>query len=131
MQDQTDELLMKAVAGKDRGAFQELMRRHEARVRRLAFRFTGSDDAAADLAQDIFFKVYTSAASYRPTARFTTWLFRIVANHCLNYTRGSRINPLLRLADPLDAATPRTRLDTETTPSPAPRTAARSQPTRS
>jgi RNA polymerase sigma-70 factor (ECF subfamily) len=104
LQEETDEALMKAVAGKDTGALRELMRRHEARVRRLAYRYTGSDDAAGELVQDIFFKVYTSAGSYSPQARFTTWLYRITANHCLNYLRDSRLNPLQQHNQPIDEA---------------------------
>ena len=104
---ETDEVLMKAVARKDRSALRELMLRHEARVRRLTYRFTGSDDAAAELVQDVFFKVYTAAGSYSPQARFTTWLYRITANHCLNYIRGSRNNPLQQLAEPLEEAGPK------------------------
>lgn len=104
MHAETDESLMKFIARKDRAALRELMRRHEARVRRLTYRFTGSDDAAAELVQDVFFKVYTAAGSYSPKARFTTWLYRITANHCLNYIRGSRNNPVQQLAAPLEAA---------------------------
>ncbi|MBN2107519.1 MAG: RNA polymerase sigma factor [Deltaproteobacteria bacterium] len=104
LHEETDEKLMKAVAGKHTGALRELMRRHEARVRRLAFRFTGSDDAACELVQDVFFKVYTSAASYSPQARFTTWLYRITANHCLNYIRDSRREPLQQRNQPIDEA---------------------------
>ena len=104
---ETDEVLMKAVARKDRSALRELMLRHEARVRRLTYRFTGSDDAAAELVQDVFFKVYTAAGSYSPQARFTTWLYRITANHCLNYIRGSRNNPLQQLAEPLEETGPK------------------------
>ena len=102
LHEETDEALMKAVAGKHTGALRELMGRHEERVRRLAFRFTGSDDAACDLVQDVFFKVYTAAASYSPQAKFTTWLYRITANHCLNYIRGSRNNPLRHPAQPFE-----------------------------
>jgi RNA polymerase sigma-70 factor, ECF subfamily len=102
LNEETDETLMKAVAGKHTGALRELMRRHEARVRRLAFRYTGSDDAASELVQDIFFKVYKVAASYSPQAKFTTWLYRITANHCLNYIRDSRQNPVQQLNLPID-----------------------------
>ena len=102
LQEETDEALMKAVAGKDTGALRELMRRHEARVRRLAYRYTGSDDASGELVQDIFFKVYTSAGSYSPQARFTTWLYRITANHCLNYLRDCRLNPLQQHNQPIE-----------------------------
>jgi RNA polymerase sigma-70 factor, ECF subfamily len=102
LHEETDETLMKAVAGKHTGAFRELMRRHEARVRRVAYRYTGSDDAACELVQDIFFKVYTVAASYSPQAKFTTWLYRITANHCLNYMRDSRREPVQQLTQPID-----------------------------
>ena len=104
LQEETDEALMKAVAGKDTGALRELMRRHEARVRRLAYRYTGSDDASGELVQDIFFKVYTSAASYSTQSRLTTWLYRITANHCLNYIRDSRRDPLQQRNQPIDEA---------------------------
>jgi RNA polymerase sigma-70 factor (ECF subfamily) len=104
LHEETDETLMRAIAGKDTGALRELMRRHEARVHRLAYRYTGSDDAACELVQDIFFKVYTSAGTYSPQARFTTWLYRITANHCLNYIRGSRLNPLQQHNQPIDEA---------------------------
>jgi RNA polymerase sigma-70 factor, ECF subfamily len=104
LNDETDEKLMKAVAGKNTGALRELMRRHEARVRRLAFRFTGCDEAASELVQDVFFKIYISAGSYSPQARFTTWLYRITANHCLNYIRDSRLNPLQKHNQPIDEA---------------------------
>jgi RNA polymerase sigma-70 factor (ECF subfamily) len=93
---------MKYIARKDRAALRELMRRHEQRVRRIAFRYTGSDDAASELVQDVFFKVYTSAGSYSPRARFTTWLYRITANHCLNFLRNAKKNPLQNAACELE-----------------------------
>ncbi len=102
LHEDTDETLMNAVACKDTGALRELMRRHETRVRRVAYRYTGSDDAACELVQDIFFKIYTAAGSYSPQARFTTWLYRITANHCLNYIRDSRQNPVQHLTQPID-----------------------------
>ena len=102
LHEDSDETLMKAVACKDTGALRELMRRHEARVRRVAYRYTGSDDAACELVQDIFFKIYTAAGSYSPQARFTTWLYRITANHCLNYIRDSRQNPVQQFTQPID-----------------------------
>lgn len=90
----TDEELMTAVAQKDTDAFREIMQRYQARVYRLACRFTGSRDSAAELVQEIFFKVYRAAPGYRPGARFFTWLYRVAANHCLNYTREQKTRPL-------------------------------------
>jgi len=90
----TDAELMKAVAQKDRDAFREIMQRYQTRVYRLAYRFTGSRDSAAELVQDIFFKLYLAAPRYKPEARFFTWLYRIAANHCLNYKRELKTSPL-------------------------------------
>ena len=104
LREEADETLMKALACKDTGALRELMRRHEARVRRLVFRYTGSQDAACELVQDIFFKIYTSAGAYSPQARFTTWLYRITVNQCINYTRDSRRDPLQQHNQPIDEA---------------------------
>jgi RNA polymerase sigma-70 factor (ECF subfamily) len=82
-----DAALMRAVAGGDRAAFARLFDRHQAAVVRLCVRLVGDAAVAEELAQDIFVKVYRSADRYQPTARFTTWLFRIATNHCLNELR--------------------------------------------
>jgi RNA polymerase sigma-70 factor (ECF subfamily) len=46
------------------------------------YRFTGSQDQAADLAQEIFLKAYTNLASFNGRAKFSTWLYSITMNHC-------------------------------------------------
>jgi RNA polymerase sigma-70 factor, ECF subfamily len=46
--------------------------------------------------------VYTAAALYRPQAKFTTWLYRITANQCLNYIRNRRNNPLQQSTQPFE-----------------------------
>jgi len=90
----TDAELLKAAAGKDKGAFKELMERYQGRIYSLAYRFSGDRETAQELTQDIFFKVYRSAGRYRPDARFFTWLYRIAANHCINFTKKRRRDPL-------------------------------------
>jgi len=82
-----DAELMLKVAGGDRAAFARLFDRHQASVCRFAYRFVGDRARAEELAQDIFVKVYRSAKSYRPTAKFKTFLFRVASNHCLNEMR--------------------------------------------
>jgi RNA polymerase sigma-70 factor (ECF subfamily) len=67
--------------------FDQLFHRYKAAVVNFAYRFTGRRDLAEELAQDIFIKCYRAAQSYRPEARFSTWLFRIARNHCLNELR--------------------------------------------
>ena len=78
---------MQRVAGGDQQAFAALFDRYQQGVARFAFRFVGSRARAEELAQEIFVKLYRGAKSYRPTAAFKTFLFRIATNHCLNEVR--------------------------------------------
>jgi len=78
--------MLKVAAG-DRQAFTWLFDRYHASVARFAFRFVGDRERAEELTQDIFVKLYRSAKSYTPAARFKTFLFRVATNHCLNEVR--------------------------------------------
>ena len=82
-----DSDLMARLAGGDMSALGELARRHQGRVLELAFRTLGAWDLAEDVAQETFLRVYRAAKRYKPTARFTTWLYRIVINLCLDEQR--------------------------------------------
>ena len=68
----------------DEQCFDRLFQKYKQPVINFAHRFTGRRDVAEELAQDIFVKCYTAAPRYQPSARFSTWLFRIARNHCLN-----------------------------------------------
>lgn len=78
---------MLAFQGGDQECFTKLFQKHKTSVINFAFRFTGRRDVAEELAQDIFVKCAMAADTYRPSAKFTTWLFRIARNHCLNEMR--------------------------------------------
>jgi len=78
---------MLQVASGDQAAFAALFDRHAQSVARFAFRFVGDRSRAEELVQDIFVKVYRNARSYRPSAKFKTFLFKVAANHCLNEVR--------------------------------------------
>lgn len=71
-----------------------LLRRYSARVLRWCWRFADDADAAADLAQDVLFKVYRSLPAFRAESKFSTWLYLIVRNHCLNAVRSRSTEPL-------------------------------------
>ncbi len=86
--DESDEELMRRLAAGDTAALTPIVQRHQERVIRLAQRFLGRADLAEDVAQDAFVKLYRSAAMYQPEARFTTWLYRLVANLCWDRRRG-------------------------------------------
>lgn len=87
MQADEDGALYQQVAKGDRAAFAQLFDRHQARVVRFCARFVGDEAQAEELAQDVFIKLFKSAGQYRPSARFTTFLFRVATNHCLNELR--------------------------------------------
>ncbi len=83
----TDLQLMQAFQGGDEAAFDQLFQRYKDRVVNFAYRYTGRREVAEELAQEIFVKCYLAAAEYEPRAKFTTWLYRIARNHCLNEVR--------------------------------------------
>jgi len=63
------------------------------------YRYTGNRNEVEDLAQEIFFKVYRAATRYTPQAKFSTWLYRVVVNHCLNYRRSQKKSALTTSLD--------------------------------
>jgi len=75
-----DEELMQRLRDGDRAALAELMERHQARLLARAYRFLARGDAAEDVAQEAFLRVFRAAPQWRPEARFTTWLYRLTAN---------------------------------------------------
>ena len=74
----------------DMEAFRRLVEAHQARVVGTISKMLGSDAEAEDLAQQVFIRIWKSAPRYRPTAKFTTWLFRITRNLVFNELRRKR-----------------------------------------
>ena len=86
-QDPSDTELMARLAKGEVSAIGDLARRHQGRVLELAFRTLGHWDVAEDVAQETFLRVYRAARTYKPQAQFSTWLYRIVVNLCLDEQR--------------------------------------------
>lgn len=85
---ETDEALMALVAARNQRALRVLMDRHMARVIGLAERVVGANAEADDIGQEAFLRVWNHAQSFTPeTARFTTWLYRIVMNLAIDRRR--------------------------------------------
>jgi RNA polymerase sigma-70 factor (ECF subfamily) len=81
----------------DPAAFEWLIRRHQRMVHSLTYRMTGSLEDAEDLAQEAFIRAYAQIGSYRGTAKFSTWLYRIAVNVCLSWRqREARRSELTR-----------------------------------
>ncbi|MBI5724734.1 MAG: sigma-70 family RNA polymerase sigma factor [Planctomycetes bacterium] len=90
--DPDTQLMLRVARGGDREAFAQLVNRNAPKVHALVYRFLGNAEQAEDMAQDVFMRVYKTAASYQPTAKFGTWLYRIVANLSFNVLRSRRIS---------------------------------------
>lgn len=71
----------------DQAALGDLSLRHQSRVLSLAYRMLGDWHLAEDVAQETFLRLHQAACSYRPEARFTTWLYRIVYNLSIDQQR--------------------------------------------
>jgi RNA polymerase sigma-70 factor (ECF subfamily) len=89
--------------GGDRDALRELFETCGARVYSIARHFFNSDDARArDVTQDVFVKVMQGVATFEGASRFSTWLYRLTINACLDERRSER--RLVLVADPPEAS---------------------------
>jgi RNA polymerase sigma-70 factor, ECF subfamily len=94
----TDEDLMRSVAAGDEQAFCALVERHQGRILNLLSRFLGDRYEAEDLTQEVFVRVWKSARTYKPKAKFTTWLYRIAVNLSINRQRYLQIRRRLTIS---------------------------------
>ncbi|MCE9554107.1 MAG: sigma-70 family RNA polymerase sigma factor [Planctomycetes bacterium] len=83
-----DVRLMLQVRDDDAAAFEELVLRYQARLLAVLEHLCGKRDLAEDLAQDVFLRVYRARKRYKPTSKFSTWLFTIANNVASNARRG-------------------------------------------
>jgi len=97
-----DAALMLRVKQGDAHAFAELVDKYKQPVTNVAARMLRDPTEAEDLAQNVFIQVYKSAARYQVASKFSTWLFTIVRNLCLNEIRRRTRHP----ADSMDASHP-------------------------
>jgi RNA polymerase sigma-70 factor (ECF subfamily) len=74
----------------DREAFDRLVERHQREIYRLCYRYVNNHEDAADLAQDAFIKAYRAIGRFRGDSAFSTWLYRIAVNTCLNFRAARR-----------------------------------------
>ena len=100
-----DAVLLAAARNGDLDAFEALVRTHTGMVYAHALRFFGESQAAEDVAQEVWIKVYRSLATFDERARFTTWLYRVTRNTCLDAVRAGKHRPVpTELADTVPAA---------------------------
>lgn len=80
------DLIARAAEG-NRTAFVTLVERHRAMVYRVAFQYAGNHHDADDIAQEVFIKVHRSLSGFRRDAQFTSWLYRVAMNTCIDHGR--------------------------------------------
>jgi RNA polymerase sigma-70 factor (ECF subfamily) len=86
----TDVQLMLDVKAGDEASFELLLRRYRTPLVNFLYRMVRNREQAEDLAQEVFLRVYRARADYVPSAKFTTWMFRIATNLALNSLRDNR-----------------------------------------
>src|SRR5579872_3473765 len=85
-----DAELMLRVREGDSTSFALLLERHRSPVINFVYRMVQNQPVSEELAQEVFLRVYRSRATYEPTAKFTTWLFRIATHLALNWLRDGK-----------------------------------------
>ncbi len=85
-----DFALVKRLRAGDDFALNEIMHRYKERVYRLAWRYVGNEDAALDVTQEAFTKLYFNIEKYDPAYKFSTWLFQIAVNLCRDHLRKNK-----------------------------------------
>jgi RNA polymerase sigma-70 factor (ECF subfamily) len=110
--DKDDRELLALIQGGSHHAFGALVQRHTERFYRLAYRYVQSKEAAEDIVQDAFLKLWEDPGKWQPerNARFTTWFYRVVVNLALDWKKKKRPvaldedMPLIDEREPADAA---------------------------
>lgn len=87
MTQDTDHALMQRIAQRDSAAYRQLVGRHANRCLRVAERMLGSRADAEDITQEACLKIWREAPRWQPQAKFSTWLYRVVLNACMDHRR--------------------------------------------
>lgn len=82
--------LIRRVQRGDQAAFAELLEAYEKPVYNLCLRMTGNPEDAADMTQEAFLKVWRGAAQYQFESSFSTWLYRLTSNVCIDFLRSKK-----------------------------------------
>jgi RNA polymerase sigma-70 factor (ECF subfamily) len=98
--------VIRAAQAGNREAFEELVRRYDQDVLRLALHITRRPEDARDLYQEAFLKVYRNLPRFRFECSFYTWLYRVVTNVCLDHLRRRSSRPEDQAPESLEATVP-------------------------
>jgi RNA polymerase sigma-70 factor (ECF subfamily) len=88
-----DQVLITRAQQGDRGAFNQLIRKHETRAYQYAFRLTRNAEEASDVVSEAFVRVYNALPNFKGNSAFTTWMYRILTNCFLDIRKKERARP--------------------------------------
>ena len=92
-----DDSLIRRAAAQDAAAFEQLMLLHQKPVYNICWRMAGNAEDALDLSQEVFLKLWRTLAQYQFDAAFSTWLYRLTSNVCIDFLRSRRRHPTVSL----------------------------------
>ena len=96
-----DSALIERCLANDQRAFRELIRRYQRAVYSVARRMVDDEEEARDIAQEAFIRAFRSLESFERTRPFSSWIFKITSNLCIDYYRRRRL-PTISLDAPVD-----------------------------
>ncbi len=99
--ERSNEELMLAYRGGQASAYRVLVERHHAPLYRFCLRALKNTDAAADATQEVFLRVVKHAKTWEPKAKFTTWLYTMAKNHCIDEVRKAKFRKTDSLHEPV------------------------------
>ena len=97
--EQSDEMLVSAFQAVEDSAFQILLARHQKPVYNFLYKFIRNEEATEEAFQEVFLRVVRSINEYRPSAKFTTWLYTIARNYCIDLSRKEKFRRHYSLSD--------------------------------
>jgi len=98
-----EEKLIKRIKKGDRDAFPELVELYKDKIYHVAYRMLGNAQEAEDIAQETFIRVYANLENYDPSYKFSTWIYRIATNLCIDHLR-KRKQSVYSLDKPVEGA---------------------------
>ena len=90
-----DEDIIRLIIKGDSELYSEIIDRYSGKVYSTAYSYTHSQEEARDLVQEILIKTYNSLRSFKEDARFSTWLYRIVVNSCIDWSRKKKSKAIM------------------------------------